>query len=325
MASAEFIAGVDWWDKDERRLQPLGYRDKPITYKEQFGFTKEELERRKQAPRIDSHFQSTPKVPCELNKTVADVDRSAGSTNDRSGLRAKSEPSDVVLQLHTSGNVPSFLRTDDRPSTTPLHDLCASTRLLTLTGLSGTLKRNPLACNQTDSHNRTPLHWLMLSPKLDAAMLTTYLNFQNCACKAGLQIVDSHGECSPLDYFMEAHQRIGYKKWLTCFKMLSEHPLTAEKIHTCDVLYATDLQSTGTNRSAVPLQKFGGRVNRIRCDGPSETKHYQSNPQMMHQQLITERSKEHPDEIKGYELRTAGNGTKKTKVGGVIGNAAIVL
>jgi len=321
-ASASSPKCVSWWETDQRPLQPIGYTDQKLSYQEIQGFTKEELARRQAAQRIAPSFTATKKIPVELTKVLEpDTDR----INNQSGLRSKSEPSDAVHQLHTGGDVPSFLRSGKRPTTTPLHDLCASLRLLTHTGLQGTLKRNPLACNQIDSHHRTPLHWLMLSPKLNVTMLSSYLNFNDCACRSGLRIVDSHGECSALDYFMESHQRIGRTEWTKCFIFLSTHPSTAEMLHTCTPLHDVDVLSRGTHLSALPLQKMGGRVNRIRCDAPLARQHMQSNPQMMSDQMRTDRTVEHPDEIKGFELRTASSGRSSTIVGGRIGKNSILM
>jgi hypothetical protein len=309
---------VDWWKTDSRKLQPLGYKDKIQTYKEIYGFTKSELKLRQAAPRISPSFKSTPKEPVELKKQVEN------NIDDQSGYRAKAEASDSIFKLHSGGNAPFFLRSNNRPKTTPLHDLCSSSRLLTLSGLEGTMKRNPLAVNQVDSHHRTPLHWLMLNPRLNVRMLSTYLNFRDCSCQPGLQIVDSHGEYSALDYFMDAFTRIGRKEWSKCFQLLAKHSITCELLHTCDELFETDLKSIGLNRSALPLQKIGGRVNRIRCDGPPERAHYQGNPQMMSNQLREDRTNTHPDEITGFNLRSK-SGTRRTIVGGEIGKKSVIL
>jgi hypothetical protein len=223
----QYVDRFHWEDPlpDPRSFKPTMYKDVTLTYQEINGFTRNELKQRNQAPRLSPFFTTTPKTTCELNKSVP-FPNINNIDPIKSGLRANAEPSISKLpvtkqgiatlqQLYNkNGNSKTVLR-DSTPgsNTTPLHDLCASTRLLTLTGLSGTMKRNPLACYQTDTHHRTPLHWLVLNPKLNAKMLFEYLNFNSGACKQGLRIVDSHGESSMIDYFLDAHKRIGFKEW----------------------------------------------------------------------------------------------------------------
>ena len=202
---------------------------------------------------------------------------------------------------------------------------CASERLLTLTGLSGTLKRNPLACYQTDSHHRTPLHWLMLNPKLKMSMLHEFLNFNNNACTPGLRIVDRHGENNAFNYFLDSHVRIGYKEWKKCLDYLAAHHIAGEILHEVDPFYLVGVKSKGNHLSGTVLMKLGGRVPRIRCDAPKERQHLQGNPQMMSNQMREDRTKDHPDEVRGFELRSSSQGYQRTIVGGVIGKQKIYL
>ena len=90
--------------------------------------------------------------------------------------------------------------------------------------------------------------------------------------------------------------------------------MTEELLYDADPFYNTNLKAKGKNLSALPLMALGGRVSRIRCDAPLERQHLQGNAQMMSNQMISERTTEHPDEIKGYEMRSS-DGHAKTKVG----------
>jgi len=329
------------WEPDKRAFKPLykdvsykskgSYEDVKLTHRAIHGYTPDEFIKRKAASRLVPSFQTTPKQHCELNKTTPKQ-----HIDNKSGLRAQSEPSVSKLpvskegiptkqHLYTGGNAEKVLRLPiPGPTTTPLHNLCASERLLTITGLSGTLKRNPLAVNQVDGHHRIPLHWLMLNPRLKPIMLVMYLEHRDGFCKEGIRTVDKHGEQSAIDYFMEAHQRIGYAEWKNCLQVLAKNSTTAELLHEADPFYALSCLSAGTGRSAKPLMKLGGRIPRIRCDNPVQRQHLQGNPQMMHKMMVDVRTTDHPDEIRGYEMRNK-EGHQRTKVGGEIGLSVIKL
>ena len=325
------------WEPDSRALQPTQYVDQTFSYVELHGTTREELDARNNAPRLSPSFQTHKKSTVEFTKTS--IEANPNGIDDKSGLRSKAEASEsklpvtkagiaTVQKLYPSGGGASdpVLRSS-KPGieTTPLHDLCASERLLTLTGLSGTLKRNPLACYQTDSHHRTPLHWLMLNPKLNMSMLHEFLNFNNNACTPGLRIVDRHGENNAFNYFLDSHIRIGYKEWKKCLDYLAEHHIAGEILHEVDPFYLVGVKSKGNHLSGTILMKLGGRVPKIRCDAPEERQHLQGNPQMMSNQMREDRTKDHPDEVRGFELRKSSQGYQKTIVGGVIGKQKIYL
>jgi hypothetical protein len=165
----------------------------------------------------------------------------------------------------------------------------------------------------------------MLNPKLTVSLLCEYLEFNDHACAPAMRLVDRHGENNALNYFFDAHQIIGHKEWKKCLDYLAKHPITAELLHECDEFYLVGLKSSkGPQLSALPLMKLGGRVPRIRCDAPAERQHLQGNPQMMSNQMREDRTTNHPDEVRGYEMRSS-RGHERTKVGGVIGKQKIYL
>jgi len=164
--------------------------------------------------------------------------------------------------------------------TTPLHALAASARLLNQTSLAGTLKRNPLAVSRTDAGHRTPLHWLMLNSQLTLKLLRMYVEFSPAAASS-LAICDAHGEHTPVDYFMTAHERIGHTKWRKCLLFLAQHDIAGELMYDADPFYYQTTKGC-QGLSAAPLMAVGGRVVSVRCDAPAERQHLQGNPQALH-------------------------------------------
>ena len=188
--------------------------------------------------------------------------------------------------------------------TTPLHELTMSARLLNLTSLTGTLKRNPLAVSAVDAGFRTPLHWLMLNPKLTVTLLRLYLDFSPAA-QSCLEVCDAHGEHTPIDYFMGAHKRIGHTKWRKCLLYLASHDVAGELMYDAGSFYCDTIRDC-EGLSTAPLMKVGGRAVSVRCDAPPERQHLQGNPQALHNSAREDVTRNHPDKVAGHELRKKG-------------------
>ena len=187
--------------------------------------------------------------------------------------------------------------------TTPLHELASSERLLNLTSLGGTLKRNPLAVAAKDAGHRTPLHWLVLNPKLTLSMLKLYM--EQPGANEAISVVDAHGENTPIDYFMTAHKRIGHTKWRKCLLYLASHDIAGELIYDATPFYVESTKGC-QGLSAAPLMEYGGRSVSVRCDAPPERQHLQGNPQALFNSLRKDVTTSHPDKVVGFELRQKG-------------------
>ena len=177
-----------------------------------------------------------------------------------------------------------------------------SARLLNLTSLTGTLKRNPLAVSAVDAGFRTPLHWLMLNPKLTVTLLRLYLDFSPAA-QSCLEVCDAHGVHTPIDYFMGAHKRIGHTKWRKCLLYLASHNVVGVPMyHVHSLRYDQRLRRFVDSSADEGWRKAVS----VRCDALPERQHLQGNPQALHNSAREDVTRNHPDKVAGHELRKKG-------------------